>query len=90
MWCGASVFGIGITVQVSFTVQLLHYIIMCHWYLYHYYYYYFMTSMHVRYIAGVAAMTTVPPDLSVALHYFEQAKSMIDSFREFPDFEVGD
>ena len=33
-------------------------------------------------------MTTAPPDFSVALHYFEQAKSMIDAFREFPDFEV--
>lgn len=42
----------------------------------------------VRYIAGVAAMTTVPPDFPVALHYFGQAKAMIDAFREYPDFEV--
>jgi hypothetical protein len=47
-----------------------------------------LSFFYHRYIAGVAAMTTVSPDFSVALNYFEQAKSMIDAFREFPDFEV--
>ena len=47
-----------------------------------------LADLSLRYIAGVAAMTTVPPDFSVALHYLEQARSMIDAFRAVPDFEV--
>lgn len=48
----------------------------------------FCCVLSIRYIAGVAAMTIVPPDFSVALYYLEQAKAMIEALRELPDFDV--
>lgn len=45
-------------------------------------------NVELWYIAGVAAMSTTQPDFPAALQFLEHAKAMIDSFKEFPDFEV--
>lgn len=46
-------------------------------------------NVELWYIAGVAAMTTVPPDFSVAKQYFEQAMSMIDELKKLPGMQHG-
>lgn len=46
-------------------------------------------NIELWYIAGIAAMSTTPPDFTVATYYFEQAKSMIESLKELPDFQDG-